>query len=304
VTYGNGLFISVGNGIFSERSTILTSPDGVSWGVRRSTTTNGPWLNGIAYGNGIFVAVGGGDYYGGLGVIFTSTDGVSWMRVSLNEPTWYLSKVIYANNAFVAVGYNNFILTSSDALVWTAGTIDSTTWIEWIFDVTYGNGTFVAVGSQGTLLTSSDALKWTEKHSVTSNDLFGITYGNGAFIVVGDGGSILQSDQMGSTCTAVLSPSLDLHVPIINFKGTYILTDFQYEQGPTPDLLFKVRDAAIVTDLSDYSICQASTLLLENNYKLHIPTISLNNMYYWADFEYVPSTDGQIWFKLVKAGAI
>jgi hypothetical protein len=51
VTYGNGLFVAVG-----EDGTILTSPDGVTWTQRTSGTSN--WLNGVAYGNGLFVAVG------------------------------------------------------------------------------------------------------------------------------------------------------------------------------------------------------------------------------------------------------
>jgi hypothetical protein len=37
VTYGNGLFVAVGDG-----GTILTSPDGVSWTARTSGTSN--WL--------------------------------------------------------------------------------------------------------------------------------------------------------------------------------------------------------------------------------------------------------------------
>jgi hypothetical protein len=45
VTYGNGLFVAVG-----DFGTILTSPDGVSWTARTSGTGND--LYGVAYGNG------------------------------------------------------------------------------------------------------------------------------------------------------------------------------------------------------------------------------------------------------------
>jgi hypothetical protein len=51
VTYGNGLFVAVGEG-----GTILTSPDGVSW-TRQTSGTYYP-LHGVAYGNNTFVAVG------------------------------------------------------------------------------------------------------------------------------------------------------------------------------------------------------------------------------------------------------
>jgi len=48
---GNGLFVAVGGG-----GTILTSPDGITWTLQTSGTSN--TLYGIAYGNGRFVAVG------------------------------------------------------------------------------------------------------------------------------------------------------------------------------------------------------------------------------------------------------
>jgi hypothetical protein len=51
VTYGNGLFVAVG-----EWGTILTSPDGVTWTARTSGTSN--LLYDVTYGNGTFVAVG------------------------------------------------------------------------------------------------------------------------------------------------------------------------------------------------------------------------------------------------------
>ena len=64
VTYGNGLFVTVGLGI------ILTSPDGISWTIRTSGTYNN--FYGVTYGNGIFVTVG----Y--RGIILTSSDGITW----------------------------------------------------------------------------------------------------------------------------------------------------------------------------------------------------------------------------------
>lgn len=51
VTYGDGLFVAVG-----EDGTILTSTDGVNWTERTSGTR--AWINNVTYGNGTFVAVG------------------------------------------------------------------------------------------------------------------------------------------------------------------------------------------------------------------------------------------------------
>jgi hypothetical protein len=51
VTYGNGLFVTVGQG-----GTIVTSSDGVTWTAGALPTSRGFW--GVAYGDGLFVAVG------------------------------------------------------------------------------------------------------------------------------------------------------------------------------------------------------------------------------------------------------
>jgi len=66
VTYGNGLFVTVG----SLSGIILTSPDGNSWTERTSGT--GEYLRGVTYGNGLFVTVGES------GTILTSSDGTTW----------------------------------------------------------------------------------------------------------------------------------------------------------------------------------------------------------------------------------
>jgi hypothetical protein len=83
VTYGNGLFVAVGLG-----GAILTSPDGVSWTLRRPRDEQR--LHGVTYGNGLFVAVGGG------GTILTSPDGVSWTPRASGTGNW-LGGVVYGN---------------------------------------------------------------------------------------------------------------------------------------------------------------------------------------------------------------
>ena len=64
VTYGNGLFVTVGE------SGILTSPNGVSWSKQSSSGQ----INGVTYGNGLFMKVGVS------GTILTSSDGTSWTK--------------------------------------------------------------------------------------------------------------------------------------------------------------------------------------------------------------------------------
>jgi len=70
VTYGNGLFVAVG-----DVGILITSPDGVNW-TRRDPAGTANTLFGVTYGNGIFVVVGGG------GIILISSDGVSWREAN------------------------------------------------------------------------------------------------------------------------------------------------------------------------------------------------------------------------------
>jgi len=68
ITYGNGLFVTVGSS-----GTILTSSDGTTWTERTSVSSqNTVNLYRVTYGNNTFVTVG----YSGT--ILTSTDGTSW----------------------------------------------------------------------------------------------------------------------------------------------------------------------------------------------------------------------------------
>jgi hypothetical protein len=167
VTYGNGLFVTVG-----WEGTILTSSNGTSWTKRTSGTSNRLW--GITYGNGLFVTVGNGLFVtvGENGTILTSTDGTTWTERT-SGTSKYLREVTYGNGLFVTVGYEGTILTSTDGTTWT----DRRFWTwEYLYGVTYGKGLFVTVGGRGTILTSTDGTTWTERTSGTSEYLHGVTY--------------------------------------------------------------------------------------------------------------------------------
>jgi hypothetical protein len=176
VTYGNGLFVAVG-----DRGAILTSPDGVNW--TRQTSGTSDWLKGVAYGNGLFVAVGG------RGAILTSPDGVTWTAQTSGTGN-SLSGVAYGDGTFVAVGVGGTILTSPDGVTWTQRASGTSNWLE---GVTYGDGLFVVVGLGGAILTSPDGVTWTAQTSGTGNGLLGVTYGDGLFVAVGWNGTILTS---------------------------------------------------------------------------------------------------------------
>lgn len=180
VTYGNGLFVGVG-----EDGAIVTSDDGITWVNRISGTTSN--LYGVTYGGNTFVAVGSDSS------VLTSSDGTHWTIETPSNPADFRG-VTYGNDLFVAVGYGGTMLTSSDGMTWTArdsGTTDDLT------GVTYGNGLFAAVtwglcpcgdrcGSVpcGKVLTSSDGVQWTVRLADVA-PFSAVTYGAGVFVAVG-----------------------------------------------------------------------------------------------------------------------
>jgi hypothetical protein len=206
VTYGNGLFVAVGSGpnVFGldGPSTILTSPDGITWTVRDSGITNG--LLAVAYGNGRFVAVGRGVF----AKLVTSSDGVGWTQqdYSAGVSCW-LTGIGYGSGQFVAVGGINpggviccapaFILTSPDGINWARRTNIISGELS---GVANGGGRFVAVGAWDTfeLVSSLDAVAWSHPDVGFSPlvPLYKVAYGNGRFVAVGAGvgyGSVVMS---------------------------------------------------------------------------------------------------------------
>ena len=101
-----------------------------------------------------------------------------------------LNAVACSTNGYVAVGNNGLILTTTDAISWTAQT--STTSND-LRGATWANGLFVVVGSGGTVLSSTDGATWNPETSGTTNRLNGVSWYNGTFVAAGDAGIILFS---------------------------------------------------------------------------------------------------------------
>lgn len=183
VTYGNGLFVAVG-----DAGAILTSPDGMTWTERVSGTSSS--FRGVTYGNSLFVAVGSG------GSIFISSDGTAWRQKDSTGSREYYG-VTFGNGLFVATGYkydayrwNPFplIRTSPDGNVWNDITVGGYSTDQL---VSFGNGIFVSLG--GVTLTSDDGITWIEKAPITQKYLGSVTFGNGKFIAAGESGTVFTS---------------------------------------------------------------------------------------------------------------
>ncbi len=197
VTYGNGIFIAVGEAI-------LTSPDGIIWTEPNPTHYSPPYdLKAVAYGNGYFVAVG-------YDWILVSADGVAWINRLVIDNFFELAGVAYGNGTFIVVGMggefglSRVILTSSDGLIWTKRWGGA-----YITGVFYENGLFIGTG-YGVFLISPDGVAY-ETILKINNSLYGITYGNGTFVVVGEYGTILQSDPVNISSIELQMPLNDSH---------------------------------------------------------------------------------------------
>lgn len=102
VTYGNGLFVAVG-----DVSTVATSADGVSW-TWGSIGSYGR-LKRVRYLNGQFIALGESDK------ILFSTDAATWTEGTLpSANSW---DIAYGNGKYVIAGGNTIV--SSNAVNWT-----------------------------------------------------------------------------------------------------------------------------------------------------------------------------------------
>ncbi len=184
VTYGNGLFVAVGQGGSGDH--VMTSPDGITW-TAQSAAGNDDFWNGVTYGGGTFVAVGDGT---SGNAVMTSTNGTSWSTQSAVGNNDFWASVTYGNGLFVAVSNSgDRVMTSPDGVTWTAQSAagNDDNWQS----VTYGNSFFVAVGTgPDHVMTSPDGVTWTARSAAGDDDFWNsVTYGNGLFVAVGQGGS-------------------------------------------------------------------------------------------------------------------
>ncbi len=171
VTYGNGVFIAVGqcpkdsNNDCSGNGVILTSPRGITWTARDSALQSD--FYGIASKTvglrTIFATVGGclnvlSDINARCSLsspIVTSSNGIRW-GTQENPSGEFLYRVTATADGFLAVGVcpldstsgrcigNSPIVVSSDGVAWTAEDSGVKTLI--LADAAYGNGISVIVG--------------------------------------------------------------------------------------------------------------------------------------------------------------
>jgi hypothetical protein len=127
VTFGNGIFVVVGDG-----GTILSSEDGENWRHRPSGTSAA--LTAVAWGDPGFVAVGD------QGVVFSSTDGIVWTRQTSGTRQRFRN-IAYGNGVYVATAVDSAPWISANGIAWKL-----TEGLSGLSGIVFGNGSFIISG--------------------------------------------------------------------------------------------------------------------------------------------------------------
>jgi len=138
------------------------------------------------------------------------------------ESTW--NSVCYGAGKFVAVANSSTyeVMTSSNAVIWTARNSVSNSW----YGVCFGNGLFVAVensGSGSQVMTSADGITWTGSTAAEANPWYSVTFGNGLFVAVATSGTNrVMTSPDGTTWTARAASSTKQWKSICYGNGVFV----------------------------------------------------------------------------------
>jgi len=232
ITYGNGKFVAVGEGV------IVTSSDGISWTTKSSLTLNEvvwhrdkfyavgkfgtilsssdgeAWskveiesdesLNDI-YAYGTKLAVVGND-----GGFYSSDDGESWTKVRISKDA-SIRSVCWNGSKFVASSDDGHIVTSMDGTNWAWVSVESsigkpgevsgtsTGLLELgkgINDIQWDGKCFIAVGFNGVIYSSDSGTKWEKIISSSNGNLESAIFTGNEYVIVGNNGTLLKSNDL------------------------------------------------------------------------------------------------------------
>ncbi len=181
VTFGNNLFVAVGDGLItnslsSTNRSIFTSPDGIAWTRRFSGApiNDVHSLTDIAFGAGRFVAVDNAKH------IHTSDAGTIWTRTTNSSAS---DRVSFCGGLFIIPSAAGTNLVSTDGLNWSLLTNNTGS----VFGrVLYTNGIYLAL-SDTNLFSSTDGTNWIRRGlQPPANVLLkALAFGPGNVVVVG-----------------------------------------------------------------------------------------------------------------------
>lgn len=110
-----------------------------------------------------------------------------------------------------------------------------------------------------------------------------------------------RTGEAATDCTATLTGSstdLTLTVPALSFYGSLYSASLKYNYSTDSHIWFYLLNAAGATQ--DCANPATLSLNASNAYIAHIPLLTYQGISYTVDLEYVPYTDGLIWFKIIS----
>ena len=167
---------------------------GSSWAAAAASGSDD--LRSITYGSIVTTISSTSTYVavGAAGAMYSSTDGTDWSAIDHRNVNSNSNRLNGASfwGSYKVVGDGGLVLTSPDAITWTAQTSGTTQNLYAI--ASNGLNLNVAVGAGGTIIYSPDGITWNKAtNSGTSADLYAVNYGNGTWVAVGAGGTIVIS---------------------------------------------------------------------------------------------------------------
>ena len=197
VTYGNGLYVAVG-----DFGSIVVSTDTTNWtavtpdrrGCMVAMACNSTLCSASA--ETVWYSWGFPDFS-----TIVSTNGLDW-TVSGYGPIFYSDNFPgFASITSLAGSSSNFVgvcsagaVTTSDGVNWITNAIANSA----LNGVNYANGQYFAVGNSGGIYSSANGLDWSDCSINSSGALYATAFGNGIYLTAG---TVVASSQNGVTWT-------------------------------------------------------------------------------------------------------
>ena len=103
--------------------------------------------------------------------------------------------------------------------------------------------------------------------------------------------------------SSLATADLELRVPAMSFAGNLYLVSFDYHSaGPTAESATWFKVSGITASTLTTCSYPAPLFIDAGKAILRVPMALYSHIPFWTELEYVPSTEGQIWFKLRNLG--
>ena len=192
IEYGNNVIVALGYDHADKMPLTgftMTSKDGIHWSEPSTDKFN--TLSTLKFTGNLFFVLDN------RGSTFISKDGTNWNESKTDVNNEYFSNIAYGNGLYVLIGSSGGLLTSTDGMNWTKGTVIK----DRAGAIAYGNNTFMEVGTDGKIYTSTNGKDWVEKKEwavegnidANKKNEYNIGFGNNNFVIATSNGDVITT---------------------------------------------------------------------------------------------------------------